>query len=1546
MADGTVLVTGGTGALGAVTARHLVTAHGVRHLLLTSRRGPDAPGAAELAAELADLGAEVTVAACDAADRAALARLLDTIPGDRPLTAVVHVAGVGDNALVTAMTDEQLAAVLRAKADAAWNLHELTEGADLAAFVLYSSTAGAMGNPGMANYAAGNAFLDALATHRAHLGLPALSVVWGLWDVTEGLVGALSEVDRARMAATGLRPVTAEHGTALLDAALAAGEPAPVAVPVDVAALRSRPDVPALLRGLVRSPARRAAASRAPGGALADRLARLPEPERRALLLRVVTEHIGAVLGHADHTAIRPDQAFGELGFDSLTAVELRNRLAAATGLRLRATLAFDYPTPAALADHLRATLLGDRAQAAQAVAPTTTTEPIAIVGMACRYPGGVHGPDDLWRLVVEGGDAIGDFPTDRGWDVDALYDPTGERPRSTYARTGGFLPDAAEFDSDFFGISPREAAVMDPQQRVLLETAWEVLEAGGVDPAGLRGSRTGVFVGLIRQEYGPRSDTIADQHEAHFLTGGAASVASGRVAYALGLSGPALTLDTACSSSLVATHLAARSLRDGECDLAIAGGATVMGTPGLFTGFSRQRGLSPDGRCKAFADDADGTGFAEGVGLLLLERLSDARRNGHRVLAVVKGSAINQDGASNGLTAPNGPAQERVITQALAAAGLRPSEVDLVEAHGTGTTLGDPIEAQALLATYGQGRDGDRPLWLGSVKSNIGHTQAAAGVAGVIKAVQALRHGVLPATLHVDRPTAKVDWGAGEVAVLTANRDWPEGPGPRRAGVSAFGISGTNAHLLLEQAPDPEPAAEPATEPAAGPATEPAAGPATEPAAGPATEPAAEVVTGPATGPAAEAAAGPATGPAAGPATGPVTEPPRPDGPVLWTLSARTDAALRAQAARLVEHVRANPDLRPSSVGRSLATTRTAFDRRAFAVGDDPAALAEALAAAADTPTTAAPGGLAVLFSGQGAQRVGAGRGLRAAHPVFARAWDEALAAVEAEHSGPVPVREVLDARPDLVDRTDYAQAGLFVAQTALFRLYESWGLRPELLIGHSVGEIAAAHVAGVLDLPDAARLVAARGRLMAQLPPGGVMIAVEATEDEARAAVDGDPEVAVAAVNGPRSVVLSGTEASTTAAADRLTGRRAKRLRVGHAFHSPLMAPVLDDFRAVLDTLTYHEPALGVVSTVTGEPATGDALTGPDHWVRHVLDTVRFADAVRAADAAGCTRFLEIGPDAVLVSQAERVLDGGRHVLVAALRSGRDEPRTALAALGALHAAGATPDWAAVFGGTTPTVPLPTYAFQRRRFWLDQDGRPLPADGHRPPAPGAPAPPHVPAQATHDDHAVAAPDHRQAVPDHRQAVPGHHPATPGHHPTTPDDHPTATRTTLADRLAALPAEERAELVLDLVRDQVAEVLEHDRADDVDPDHPFQDLGFDSVTGVELRNRLTARTGVHLPATTVFDHPTPRAVAAHLRDLLTQDADPLTGLDLGLAEWGARLAGADLAPEGRAALAERLRDLLAELTGERRAGEDGLAAASAEEIFDFIDNQLGRAAR
>jgi acyl transferase domain-containing protein/acyl carrier protein len=867
----------------------------------------------------------------------------------------------------------------------------------------------------------------------------------------------------------------------------------------------------------------------------------------------------------------------------------------------------------------------------------TRQPEPIAIVGMGCRYPD-AHGPDALWQLVADGVDATGPYPADRGWE--ALSERFGLD--STGSGRGGFLADVAGFDAGFFGVSPREALAMSPQQRLLLEVTWEALEHAGIDPLALRGSQTGVFAGINGDDYGTLMMSSDEDLGGYYNTGAAPAAGSGRISYVLGLIGPTVTVDTACSSSLVALHQAAHALRNGECELALAGGVTVMSTPSAFFDFGRQGGLSSDGRCRSFAGAADGTGWCEGVGILVVEKLSDAIRNGHRVHAVVRGSAVNSDGASNGLSAPNGPSQERVIRAALADARLSTRDVDVVEAHGTGTTLGDPIEAQALLATYGADRPGDRPLWLGSIKSNMGHAIAAAGVGGVIKMVQAMRHGTLPATLHVDEPTPQVDWSSGAVRLLTEAREWPATGAPRRAGVSSFGVTGTNVHVIIEQAPET-----------------------------------------------AEISGAPAT-PAAGL---PV---------VPWPLSARSADGLRDQAARLASFVASNPGLAPADVGFSLATTRAALEHRAVVLGADRDGLLAGLAALADgkpgvpTGSTRQGGKTAWLFTGQGAQRVGMGRELHAAFPVFAAAFDAVTA--ELDPHLPRPLKDVVwGSDPAALEQTGFTQPALFAVEVALFRLFESWGLRPDYVAGHSIGELAAAHAAGVLSLPDACALVAARGRLMQALPAGGAMIAVQATEEQVVPHLTGD--VGIAGVNGPRAVVISGPEGAVVDIAAALAdlGHKTKRLAVSHAFHSALMDPVLAAFREVAAGLTHAAPAIPLVSTVTGAPV---AAVDADYWVRQARGAVRFADAVATLSGLGVTRYLEVGPDAVLTGMAGQCLETPA-ALVPALRGNRAEADTVLEALAGLHVTGASPDWAAVFGGGE-RVDLPTYAFAHQRFWL----------------------------------------------------------------------------------------------------------------------------------------------------------------------------------------------------------------------------------------------------
>jgi acyl transferase domain-containing protein/NADPH:quinone reductase-like Zn-dependent oxidoreductase len=994
-----------------------------------------------------------------------------------------------------------------------------------------------------------------------------------------------------------------------------------------------------------------------------------------ASALELVRSSAASVLGHGSAEAVDAASTFHDLGLDSVGAVEFRDRLAAAGGVPLPAALTFDHPTPQAVAEFLEraasgsAETAGTRPEPGGAVESELDDDPVVIVAASGRWPGGARSPRELWRLLRAETDAIGTFPENRGWDLAGLYDPKAARPGTSYTVHGGFLEDADTFDAAFFGISPREAAAMDPQQRVLLEAAWELYENAGIDPSDVRGSRTGVYVGVIAQDYGPPLHRTPDGFEGHALTGSFGSVASGRLSYTLGFEGPAVTIDTACSSSLVAIHLAAQALRGGECEAAVAGGVTVMSGPGMFTEFSRQGGLAADGRCKPFAAGADGTSWAEGVGLVLLENLSAARRAGHPVLAVLRGSAVNQDGASNGLTAPNGPAQERVIRAALAVAGLTPADVDVLEAHGTGTALGDPIEAGAVLATYGRDRDPERPLLLGSVKSNLGHTQAAAGVTGVISLIGSLRDGVLPRTLHVDAPTPHADWSAGTVRLLTDTAEWPSTDRPRRAAVSSFGISGTNAHLILEQAPQDPDTTQSANE--------------------------------------------------------------APELPAAWTLSAKTEPALREQAGRLRDWLLSEgEDADAADVAVSLAG-RTRFARRAVVVADERGRYLDALARLADgaeplpgtevgraVRTRRAP--TAILFTGQGSQRAGMGRELHRLSPVFAAAFDAAVDELDphlARPLAPLVFAEPGSPEAELLNRTEFAQPALFALEVALFRLAESAGLTADYLIGHSVGEIAAAHVAGVLSLPDAAKLVAARGRLMQAARTDGAMIAFQGGEEEIRPLIEADPRLDLAAVNGPRAVVVSGDAEAVEQLAEswRGRGRKAKRLQVSHAFHSAHMDSALGEFRRVAEELEYAEPLIPIVSNVAGRLAEPGELTDPEYWVRHIRAAVRFHDGVRALDALGVSAYAELGPDAVLSalvhgafeSEDDDAPDGDKpgRSIVAALRPGRPEGQTFISALARLHAGGVPISWSALWprargrGGDGP----PTYAFQRRRFWLD---------------------------------------------------------------------------------------------------------------------------------------------------------------------------------------------------------------------------------------------------
>ncbi|MEV6134349.1 AMP-binding protein, partial [Streptomyces violaceusniger] len=982
---GLVVITGGDTTRGTALARHLVTAYGARNLLLLSANGLPEEAAAALRTELARDGAQVSMAVCDLADRSALDSVLDA--QDRPVTAAVHIEEPGP--------ERSLDTSLRGMT----HLEERTRGAAPALFVVVTSAAGVLGSPGRPDRAAADQFGEALVRRRRALGLGGLALAWG--------------------------PLPGEHGTApvagavplpealaLFDAALTAGQGPLVLLKPSTTGLPGGEPVPAVLRHLVDAPSGVPASDEPAVAEFRRRLAAESESGRQRMALALVREHAAAALGLASADPVEAGQAFSAFGFTSLTAVALRNRLNAATGARLAATVVFDHPTPAGLARHLVREITGRRGVQAPVRARGVSDEPVAIVAMGCHLPGEVATPEDLWRLVADGRDAIAGFPEDRGWDLAGLFDSDPDAVGKSYVREGGFLTDAGGFDAAFFGISPREALATDPQQRLLLETAWETFENAGIDPGSLHGTDVGVFSGVMYHDYGADAGTAAEGLEGQLGVGSAGSVVSGRVAYALGLTGPAVTVDTACSSSLVALHLAVQAVRTGECSLALAGGIAVMSRPTSFIEFSRQRGLAPDGRCKSFAEGADGTNWSEGVGLVLLERLSDARRNGHEVLAVVRGTAVNQDGASNGLTAPNGPSQERVIRQALANAGLTVADVDAVEAHGTGTSLGDPIEAQALLATYGQERPEDQPLWLGSLKSNIGHTQAAAGVAGVIKMVLAMRHNTLPKTLHVERPTTQVDWSLGAVSLLSEARPWPEAGHPRRAGISSFGVSGTNAHVVLEQAP-PDAAV-----------------------------------------PDAEASDAGAPGLVA---TG---------GVVPWVLSAKSPTALRAQAERLVSHLESGDAPRAVDVGWSLATTRATLEHRGVILATDTEggmATARALAEGRPDPLlvtgqTGTDGKTVFVFPGQGAQWVGMGAQLLDTSPVFAARLKECAEAL-APYTDWALI-DVITGAPDApsLDRVDVVQPATFAVVVSLAALWQSTGIHPDAVIGHSQGEIAAA--------------------------------------------------------------------------------------------------------------------------------------------------------------------------------------------------------------------------------------------------------------------------------------------------------------------------------------------------------------------------------------------------------------------------------------------------------------------------------------------------------
>ncbi|MCC6551937.1 MAG: acyltransferase domain-containing protein, partial [Polyangiaceae bacterium] len=1089
-------------------------------------------------------------------------------------------------------------------------------------------------------------------------GLPGVSLAWGYWSERGALTAHLRDADVERIARLGVEPLSRDAGLALFDAALELDLPLVVPARFDLAALRGVQDrLPPILRGLVPRRAGRGAAPSSPE--LAHRLRALAEADRGALLLELVRAEIVGVFHLPATTVIDSFAPLSDLGLDSLLALELRNRLASTTGLRLPPTLLFDHPTPSALVQHLRAQLLDVAApeRTARAPARDVSDDPVAIVAMSCRFPGGASTPEELWALLEERADAISAFPTNRGWDTGALFDPDPNADGTSYVRHGGFLHEADRFDAGFFGITPREAVAIDPQHRLLLEMSWEALERGRMIPDSLRGGPVGIFLGLVSNDYGARLFRTPEALDGRIGIGSALSVASGRIAYTLGFEGPAVTVDTACSSSLVAIHLAAQALRSGECTVALAGGVIVMATPTGFIEFSRQRALAPDGRCKPFSARADGTAWAEGAGIVLLERLSDARRNGHPVLALVRSSAVNQDGKSQGLTAPNGPAQQRLIQRALDLADLSPADVDAIEAHGTGTTLGDPIEAQAILATYGR-RSAERPVWLGSIKSNLGHTQAAAGVAGLMKMVLAMQHGVLPATLHAEQPTPHVDWSSGAVRLATQAVPWPRTERVRRAGISSFGYSGTNAHVIVEEAPREDALAEVG-----------------------ATDAATDVAV-----------------------------------PLL--LSAKTDAALAAQAAKLREHLEAHPELRLADVAYSLTATRSQLERRAAVLardGDRAAALEalRALAAGEAPPSSARGAGLVagklvLVFPGQGSQWPEMARSLletselcREHIQACARALDPLVG---------WSLLGVLEGRPGApsIDRVDVVQPVLFAVMVSLAALWRACGLVPDAVVGHSQGEIAAAHVAGALTLEQAAAIVAQRSRVLATIAGRGAMAAIELSGDDvlARLKERASHGVHIAAENSPSSCLVSGDAGAVTELIGELSaeGVFARAVRVDYASHCPHVDVLEQEIRAALGAVIPLETKIAFYSTVTAGPEDGRELDG-GYWYENLRRPVRFAATVARLLDEGHRLFVEVSPHPVLALALDQCVQASAArdaVVVGTVRRDDGSWGRFLLSLAELHVRGVAVPWSEILPAGR-TVDLPTYAFQRERYWLD---------------------------------------------------------------------------------------------------------------------------------------------------------------------------------------------------------------------------------------------------
>ncbi|UXA13859.1 SDR family NAD(P)-dependent oxidoreductase [Mycobacterium sp. SMC-8] len=1270
--DATYLVTGGLGSIGLEIAGYLAT-HGARHLVLTSRRAPGEEAQRRIDALSEQHACEVRVFTADVADAHDVARLLGTIAAELPpLAGIVHAAGeVGTTALST-LDDAEVDRVFAGKVWGAWHLSEAAADLRLDFFLSTSSIASVWGGFGQTAYGAANAFLDGLAWRLREQGITGASVNFGPWSA--GMADAQS---RARLDQRGIRTLSPADALAgLADVATSADSVQGVVARIDWARflpLYQQTGRRAFLAELERE-VPDSVPVLTPSGTtpLVERLTNAPVQQRRKLLTDYLRDAV-AEITRVDAAEIREDAGFFDLGMDSLMAVELRRRIEQGVGKDIPATLAMDHPRLSDVADYLLGEVLGLAEQTKAAPLPVTavprTDDPIAIVAVSCRFPGAPD-PEAFWEVLAGGVDAIREVPEDR-FDIDEYYDPDPDAAGKTYTRFGGFLDGIDGFDPEFFGISPREAVWIEPQQRLMLETVWEGLERAGYAPAALRGSRTGVFVGVAANEYAHLlSAESIDKIEPHFITGNALNAISGRVAFALGLEGPAVAVDTACSSALVAVHQACQALKSGDCDMALAGGVNVLLSPVTVVAASRARMLSPVGRCKTFDASADGYVRSEGCGILVLKRLSDAERDGDRICAVIPASAVNQDGASSGLTVPNGGAQQRLIAATLARAGLSGGDVDYLEAHGTGTPLGDPIEVAAAAAAYGAARDADRPLLMGSVKSNIGHTESASGAAGLIKVVLSLQHQVLPKSLHFDNPSPHIPWDTLPVRVVAEPTPWETDGRPRRAGVSSFGFTGTNAHVLVEEAP-----ARPA----------------------------------------------------------PVIDDEQPgtteQAPVhVLPLSARSPEALVSLAQRYQSWLCAHPEADLADVCLTAGTGRSHFEQRAALVVDSVDAARQGLAELAENRLR--PGVVrgehthrpvtAWLFTGQGSQYPGMARELFDTEPVFAEtvtACAEAVADIL-----PLPLTEVVFATDretggkagERLRHTSFAQPALFAVEMGLARLWQSWGIEPDVVLGHSVGQYAAASVAGVFSLTDGARLMAERGRMFGSLPTGGRMVAVFTDATRVEQAAGGFARVSVAAYNGPNTV-LSGPGEELEQIVSRFSedGIRCTWLETSHAFHSELLDPVLDEFEAYASRLEYATPTMPLVCNRTGTVLTAQTPLDAQYWRKHSRQPVQFAESVRTVAALGATVLMEIGPQPVLTGAAVQVWPEHLAALraIVSLRKGIDDRRQISDALAAAYVGGHRPDFAVLHRRPSRRPVLPTYPFQRRRFWPRTSG--LAVDG-----------------------------------------------------------------------------------------------------------------------------------------------------------------------------------------------------------------------------------------